>query len=252
MNAAALVEVRGVSVGYGREPVLRDVSWTIAAAEFWFLLGPNGAGKTTLLRAVLGSAPRTAGVVSRSPELAEPGAVAFVPQRSNFDASLPTTVAEFTDLGLAGLSIGRRERRARLAAALARVDLSGFERRDFWSLSGGQRQRVLVARALARRPRLLILDEPTNGLDAGASRHLLARLADLVREEGVAIVLVTHEVQLAAQAATHVALVGDGRFRSGSREALLTPEATREVWGLALHVRRAPGLLPAVHVEAES
>ncbi len=220
--SVALIEARQLSLGYGRSIVLRDVTLTIEQGQFWFLLGPNGEGKTTFVRALLGLLKPLAGEL-RMPALGDGHAcVGFVPQRCDLNPSLPTTVGEFVSLGLVGLRVCRSERQSRLREALERVHLAGLERRSYWALSGGQRQRALIARALIRRPSLLILDEPTTGLDAASEHALIELLQRLNREAELTVVFVTHDLPLAARYGTHAALFHAGSVDSGKVRELLT------------------------------
>jgi len=227
-----LLAANRLTLGYGGAPVLREVDLRVRAGEFWFLLGPNGAGKTTLLRAVLGALPPAAGQLALHPSLDDRTALGFVPQRCTPNPILPTTVREFVGLGLVGLTLDGRERQARLAWALAHAGLAGLERRSYWALSGGQRQRALVARALVRRPRLLILDEPTNHLDFLIEEAILALLAALQRDERTAILFVTHALHVAERYATHVALFHGGTVESGPAAELLRPECLARAYGI--------------------
>jgi zinc transport system ATP-binding protein len=165
-----LLKATGLSLGYGRRMVLRGVNLSVSPGEFWFLLGPNGEGKTTLVRAILGALPPRSGRLWLDPELGRRERIGFVPQRCDINPTLSTTLGEFTMLGLVGIATPAHERRERLAWALDKVGLGRLEEKDYWALSGGQRQRALVARALVRRPSVLILDEPTNGLDLAQQR----------------------------------------------------------------------------------
>ena len=216
-----VLRLRNASVGYGGEPVLSGMDWDVHAGETWFLLGPNGSGKTTLLRAVLGLLPLASGALERDPARASLGRIGFVPQRCEMNPALPTTVREFVTLGLVGLPVARGERAARVAEALERSGLGGLADRSYWALSGGQRQRALVARALVRRPRLLILDEPTEGLDAPTEAAFLDVVDALHREHAVTVLFVTHRLAVAARRATHLALVWEGGLIAGPRDAIL-------------------------------
>ena len=191
-----LLQATGVRLAYGRRTVLREVNLSLRAGEFWCFLGPNGAGKTTLLRALLGALSPRSGRLWTNPALWRRDRLGFVPQRCEINPTLPTTVGEFTLLGLVGIPASAPERRARLAWALDKVGLGGLAAKDYWALSGGQRQRALVARALVRRPNVLILDEPTNGLDLAAEDTLLRFLAALNNREGLTILFVTHNPPL--------------------------------------------------------
>jgi ABC-type Mn2+/Zn2+ transport system ATPase subunit len=235
----ALLAARGLALGYGGAPVLRDVTLTIGRGDYWFLLGPNGSGKTTLLRALLGVLPPRAGALARHP-LAAPAHVGFVPQRAALNPTLPTTVGEVVRLGLVGVPVARAERPARLDEALAHVGLGGMAARDFWALSGGQQQRALVARALVRRPRLLVLDEPMSGLDLVAEDRLLPLIAAWNRERGLTVLYVTHEIALARRYATHVCLFARGTVIAGRRDEVVVPANLAAAYGVAVDDEAEP------------
>lgn len=216
-----LVRAEGLDLAYGSNVVLRGVDLEVRRGEFWFLLGGNGSGKTTFLRALLGMLPPRAGRIHLAAELEGGARVGFVPQSCELNRALPTTVREFVSVGLVGLRVPRADEPARLARALERVGLGGLAATDYWSLSGGQRQRALVARALIREPLLLVLDEPMNHLDPDAEEALLRDLLDLHRQQNLALILVTHDLEMAELHATHVATFGAGRVvvRARMRDA---------------------------------
>ena len=226
-----LLEARGLALGYGGEPVLRGVDWTVRPGEAWFLLGSNGCGKTTLVRGVLGLLPPLAGSLHLDTTQVTRDQIGFVPQRSRTHTNLPTTVREFVGLGAVGLSASARGERD-LADALERSGLEGLDDRDLSALSGGQRQRALVARALVRRPRLMILDEPTEGLDVSSEEVFLETLEALRRDAGLTLVFVTHALHIAARCASHVALFAGGSVRTGPRDELLTAGLLQEAFGV--------------------
>lgn len=226
-----LIRAEGLALGYGGAPVVEGVTLEVCAGEVWFLIGPNGSGKTTLLHAILGLLAPQAGVLRLHPALADHARQGYVPQRSEWNRALPTTVREFVSLGFVGAGVPRAERARRLDWALERIGLARLAAGDFRALSGGQRQRALLARALVRRPRLLLLDEPTEELDAGSEAALLDTLAELVRTEGTTLLFVTHELALAAERATHVALFSGARVVAGPRADVLAPGALARAFG---------------------
>jgi ABC-type Mn2+/Zn2+ transport system ATPase subunit len=154
---------------------------------------------------------------------------------------MPTTVREFVGLGFVGTGVARRERADRLRTALATVGLSGMERSDFWSLSGGQQQRASIARALVRAPQLLLLDEPTSALDPATEEEVLQLLARLNAEQRLTLLFVTHDIEIAAHHASHVALFRRGRILTGPREEILTSANLRDVYGAGLHLHGSIG-----------
>lgn len=236
---AILLDLRDVALAYDGRPVLEHVSLQVHRGEFWFVLGPNGSGKTTLLRAILGVLPPRAGSARLHPTLARREHTGFVPQRCDFNPALPTTVREFVLLGNVGVRTSRRDEQAQLEWALARAGLAGFGHHDYWSLSGGQRQRALVARALVRRPTLLILDEPASNLDRVSEEALLHVLVELNRTEDLTLIFVTHDIELAAHHATHVALAGAGTVLAGRRDDVLTSAQLARAFGGPVEVALA-------------
>ena len=226
-----ILQTRDLSLGYGPKNVLHSVNLTVRVGEFWCFLGKNGVGKTTLLRSLLGLLQPQAGQFVLQPELGRRERIGFVPQRCDFNPTLPITVAEFALLGLVGIPVNRLQRDERLSWALEKTKLLDVADQDYWSLSGGERQRVLVARALVRRPTLLILDEPTNNLDLSTEDTFLQTLTALHAEEGNTILLVTHNVRTATRYATHIGLITRGTLVPGPREQILTPTNLEEIYG---------------------
>jgi len=220
----ALVRIDNVSLAYGRHTVLSDVDLHIHRGEFWFFLGPNGQGKTSLLRELLGVVRPHGGRITFASALAGRERIAFVPQQCEMNPTLPTTVREFVLLGLVGIRVPRSDEKSRLAYALDKVGIGHMEGRNYWTLSGGQRQRALVARALVRRPDLLILDEPFSGLDLPTEDVLLQLLAALHAEQGLTLIFVTHDLPVAERYGTHAALFGEGRVHTGLVHDVLHPE----------------------------
>lgn len=231
-----IVRTAGLRLGYGQRTVLAQVDVQIHAGEFWFFIGPNGEGKTTLVRAILGMIRPQAGELWVHPELGQRERIGFVPQRCDINPTLPTTVREFVLLGLVGIHANRGDEAVRLGWALEKVGLGGLEGKDYWSLSGGQRQRALVARALVRRPSVLILDEPTNGLDLAAEDAVLRFLAELNRKERQTLLFVTHNLAIAARYATHIALFHAGGVVSGPRQEVLNRQTLERIYGVAVEI----------------
>jgi ABC-type Mn2+/Zn2+ transport system ATPase subunit len=226
-----LIDVDGVSLGYGDHEVLRDLSLQVRSGEFWLLMGPNGNGKTTFVRALLGLHTPRQGTIRLHPLKANREAMGFVPQSCDFNPTLPTTVAEFVLLGLVGVSVPSHERGDRLRWALSCVGMESMERHDYWTLSGGYRQRALLARALVRRPSLLLLDEPTNGLDMPAAEAFLGALAHLHRTGGLSVLLVTHDLSIAFRYGTKGALFFGGTAISGPLDRMLDPALLEKAYG---------------------
>jgi ABC-type Mn2+/Zn2+ transport system ATPase subunit len=231
-----LVVAEGVTLGYGRSIVVHDVTLTVNPGEYWFLLGPNGAGKSTFARAVLGLLPTKAGRLDRGEGLDRGKSIGFVPQHCALHPTLSMTLREFVELGFGALRVPAAERATRVEWAVEVVGLAGRLGSDVHDLSGGMRQRAMVARALVRDPRLLVLDEPTSSLDPASQEALLVVLARLRRERGLALLFVCHDIAVAARYATHVALFHDGVVEAGGRELMFDEATLRRVFGLDICV----------------
>jgi len=240
---APLVALERAAVGYGGQPLLRDVSLAVVPGDFVAIVGPNGGGKTTILRALLGVLPVMAG------DRLQPGPlrIGYVPQRDHVDAYWPLTVAEVALMGRYR-RVGPARRpgpadREAVAAALARVGIGDLSPRAFRTLSGGQRQRTLIARALAADPELLALDEPTNGMDPAAELDAMDVLRSLHRGGRLAIVMVSHRIEAVANYASTLAFVDKDKslFRMGPLEEMLSPPALGELYGRKVTVREENG-----------
>ena len=216
--SGALLQTKSASFGYSGRTVVQDVTLEVQPGEFVALVGPNGSGKTTLLRGLLGFVPLLAGRIDRRPGLR----VGYVPQREGLDPLYPLSALDVALLGTFGdVKPWRRSGAAGIAraeAALRVCRADPLARRRFADLSGGQRQRVLIARALAVEPDLLLLDEPTAGVDAETSESIVATLDELRRTHKLAIWMVSHDLEPLRLRVDQLAKVERGRLQiEGSR-----------------------------------
>jgi zinc transport system ATP-binding protein len=208
-----------VTFGYGRIPVLREVSLRITGGEFVAIIGANGSGKTTLMKLGLGLLKPTHGTVrlfgTPTRGFDDWWRVGYVPQRAAASAVVPVSVEEVVRTGLAGhlglLRRPTREHRERMEHVLDVMGVASLRRQPITRLSGGQQQRALIARALVSGPDLLVLDEPTTGVDAGARTALRESLEHLVRHERVAVVYISHDPEGFAGLADRVLEMRAGR-----------------------------------------
>lgn len=238
-----LVRLDDASIGHGGRALLVGVSVAVEPADFLAVVGPNGGGKTTLLRTLLGTLPPVAG--RRTAE--DPLRVGYVPQRDHVDALWPLATGDVVTMGRVprvgpGARIGPEDVEV-ARRALGRVGLGDLWTRSFGTLSGGQRQRTLIARALAAEPRLLALDEPTNGMDPAAELSAMDLLRDLHGAGGLAVVMVSHRLEAVANYARRLAFVDkdQGLWRVGPLEEMLRPEALSRLYGRDVVVREEGG-----------
>lgn len=227
----APVELDHVSLALRGVPVLEDVSLRIEARDYLAILGPNGAGKSTLLKVILGLLAPDEGTVrvfGGSPRAAR-GRVGYVPQHAAFDLDFPIRVRDVVAMGRLAARFGRPSEQDRSATreALERVEIPELADRPIGSLSGGQRQRVLIARALAQRPRLLLLDEPTASLDERIGRTVWELFEELSGD--MALVVVSHDIGAIARSVRKVACLNRRLHAHPTEE--LTPEMLEEVYG---------------------
>jgi ABC-type Mn2+/Zn2+ transport system ATPase subunit len=243
MSPGALVALEGAAVGYGRHAILERVDLSVAEGDFLAVVGPNGGGKTTLVRALLGALPLLAGRLVRR----EAVRVGYVPQRDHVDPVWPFTAGEVVMMGrVPALGPARRpgaEDREEVRRALARVGIEHLAGLPYGELSGGQRQRTLIARALAANPELLVVDEPTNGMDPAAELAAMDLLRDLHEGGKRAIVMVSHRLDAVANYARSLAFVDKDQrlFRMGAIDDMLRPEALGALYGRPVAVRELEG-----------
>jgi zinc transport system ATP-binding protein len=240
-----LVEVEDVTVQYEGLTVLEAVTLCVAPGDVLGLIGPNGAGKTTLLRVLLGLLTPARGAVrlfGRAPAaLRDWGRLGYVPQRTTLDPGLPATVSEVVELGLVArrgwlrpIDAGARRR---VGEALEQVGMAGQASARAGALSVGQQQRVLIARALVSDPELLVLDEPTGGVDPDAQESVYALLRRLNRERRVTVILVSHDVAVVAREVTRLACLNRRLVFHGTPADFLTDEAlTVALYGPSVRV----------------
>ncbi len=214
-----LLDLRHAAIGYGERPVVADASLSVRRGEVVALVGANGSGKTTLVRGLLGLAPVSAGEVSLfgvpAARFGERWRIGYVPQRHTVVGAIPSTVAEVVSSGRLArrrwwMRAGAQDRTV-VARAIDVVGLAEQSRAPVATLSGGQQRRVLIARALAAEPDVLIMDEPTAGVDQHSSRALVRTLARLI-DQGLTLLVVTHDIAPLARILTRVVAVADGRI----------------------------------------
>lgn len=244
--SATLVEFSGVTLGYGAKAILTDLTFAIRAGESVGLVGANGSGKTTILRAILGRIRPLRGQVRLQ---AARGSgrlrIGYVPQREAVNTLIPFTALEVVQMVATAQRTAwgwsRREDRERAQQALGDVGLDALAQRAFRDLSGGQRQRVLLARALAIQPDILLLDEPTTGLDLRSEVALLALIRDLRTARGLTVLVVTHTLSQVACEADQVLLLQDGAALFGPTATVLNDETLSTLVGLPVRVSLVHG-----------
>ncbi|MGL4819292.1 MAG: metal ABC transporter ATP-binding protein, partial [Bacilli bacterium] len=223
-----IVSLCGVSFGYGRERAIDDIHLDVYPGAFLSIVGPNGSGKSTLLKCMLGLLEPNEGEIKLfdTPLAAfhDWKRIGYVSQKSNsFSSGFPATVYEVVRSGLVGEKSGlprfRQGDRNRVMDALKLVEMEQFVNRNIGQLSGGQQQRVFIARALVTNPELLILDEPTVGVDAQRVQQFYALLRKLNVEEGKTLILVTHDIGAISDVVTDVACIYQKLHFHGSSEA---------------------------------
>ena len=233
---SALVTLNDVTLGYGRRVILSGLDFAIPEGDFLGLVGPNGAGKTTILRAILGTLKPLGGTVTTSPQLR----FGYVPQRDQVDYNFPLRVVDVVMMGRYDrIGLARRpsaDDRRRAHAALEHVGIPQLAEQPLASLSGGQKQRTLIARALVGEPNMLVLDEPTNGMDLVSTTQILGLVRELHERDNLTVLMVSHALNEVANYVERIALVVEGGFRLGTVQEIMTEQTLSDMYGIPVEV----------------
>lgn len=259
---AFIVALQAAAVQLGSRTIWSQATLGVTPGEFIAILGPNGAGKSTLLRMLLGLLRPSAGLVQvlgSAPRRGHP-AIGYVPQRRTLDPDLPARGRDLVMMGLDGRRWGfalpgpeRRRQQALVEKALASVEATAYADRPIGQLSGGEQQRLLLAQALVGQPRLLLLDEPLASLDLRnqvAIAHLVARVA---REQGITVLLVTHDMNPVLPLVDRVIYVAQGQVVIGPPDQIITTESLTRLYAAPIEVvKDSRGRVFVVGLEQEA
>ncbi|MGQ9456174.1 MAG: metal ABC transporter ATP-binding protein [Armatimonadota bacterium] len=232
----SLVIIDQADLGYGKRRVLSNITLEVKQNDFIAIVGPNGAGKTTILKTMLGVIRPLRGCVWR----ASGTRFGYVPQQRSVDEIFPFTAFEVASMGryaMTGL-IGRPSKADRefVLHCMDEAGVADLADRQFRELSGGQKQRVLIARSLAAEPNVLALDEPTNDMDVASEYAIMNLLQDLYESRRIAIVMVSHELNLVVNYAKTIVLIDRGIKAAGSLSEILSSESLSHVYGLPIQL----------------
>jgi zinc/manganese transport system ATP-binding protein len=236
-TSGAVLSVDGLGVRIAGREVLDGVDFAVAPGEFTGLIGSNGAGKTTLFRAILGLQGASSGeiLVEGRPRTRRTDSIGYVPQKFLLDPDLPLRGRDLVGLGLdarkLGFTLNRRRRAERVEEMLAAVGAESFADTRVGKLSGGEQQRILIAHALISRPRLLLADEPLANLDLRSSQEVVALLAGICRDRGVAVLISAHEINALLPVMDRIVYLAGGRAASGTSEEVIRADVLSGLYG---------------------
>lgn len=231
-----MVEAKNLTCAYNGHTAIENVSIDVFRGEFIAIMGPNGSGKTTLLRAIAGMIKPVRG------EVRVYGSVSYMPQKEHVNASIPIRVWDVVSMSILArnkkfilsFSLSKEEKKA-VEEALNAVNMLELKDFPFTSLSGGQQQRVMLARALATKPDVLLLDEPFNGVDLPTQEKIISLLSKL-SEKGITVITVVHNVSPLIHSVSRIALLNKNLIAYGKPEDVLTPENTLKAYGVSIPV----------------
>lgn len=238
------VHAHHVSLRFGDAPILEDVSFDLQPGGFLAIVGPNGAGKSTLVKVVLGLITPQEGhaAIFGQSAGAEPRRIGYVPQLKTFDRTFPATAQELVITGLrqSWPARAKPDELEHAQRALERVGAGGLARRPLARLSGGELQRAYLARALVRRPELVLLDEPATGVDFLAEHDLYDLLESYQADSGATVAMVTHDLAAARYHASMVLVLNRRVHGYGPPEAVLCDECLEQAFGHRHHAHALP------------
>ena len=254
-STGEVLAVRRASVCLSGRDILHKVEFSLDAGEFCGLIGANGSGKTTLLRTILGFVTPTSGsIVMDDNDRSAP--IGYVPQKFALDPYMPMRARDLVALGLDGRRLGiplpSRRRRRLVDEMIDAVDANAFADHRVGNLSGGQQQRVLIAHALIRRPRLLLLDEPLANLDLRSVAGIVALLRRLSREFHTTVLLSAHDMNPLLPAMDRIVYLAHGRAASGNIDAVVRTEVLSRLYGHHIDVVRLHGRVLVIAADAEA
>jgi ABC-type Mn2+/Zn2+ transport system ATPase subunit len=235
-----LITFEKVTCRYGRDPVLLGIDMSIREGEFLGVVGPSGSGKSTLLKAIAGSVRPTAGTITRRRD----ATIGYVPQVETVNWYFPITVREAVLMARTEdrvLPWTSRADRIEADDLLERLGLAGLGDRHIRELSGGQQQRVFIARAMLREPKLLLLDEPTSGVDV-RTRHDVMHLIHELHHEGISVVLTTHDLNGIAAHLPWILCLNQEVIARGTPRDVITPDVLERTYGAPLEVLQHGGM----------
>lgn len=219
----AQLTCQNLALGYDGREIVRDLSFEVHAGDYLCIVGENGSGKTTLMKTILGLQPPVSGRILTGDGLC-PNEIGYLPQQTAIQKDFPASVREIVLSGCqnrCGLRPFYNHAEKQLAAEnMEKLGLTSLQKRCYRELSGGQQQRVLLARALCAARKLLLLDEPVSGLDPKVTAEMYALIRSLNRDDGITIIMISHDIAAALEYATHILHIGETAF-FGTREAYL-------------------------------
>jgi ABC-type Mn2+/Zn2+ transport system ATPase subunit len=236
----SIVSLNNVTIGYGKKVIASKISFSVNQNDYIGLVGPNGAGKTTLLKTLLGKLRPLSGEI-----LKKDLKFGYVPQRDTIQPLLPYSVYDVVMMSRFSL-MGTFKNPSKLdddivCESLAQVGIAELKNSHYNSLSGGQRQRALIARALAFKPDVLILDEPTNGMDTPSHYTLLDLISQLHKEKNLAIIMVSHLLSDVANYVKKLMLIDQGFFQFGNIDDLLSEDNLKKAYSSEFSVKKLNG-----------
>ena len=240
-----VIHVEGLDYRVDGQEILSDLSFDVMEGDYVALIGPNGGGKTTLIKMLLGLLTPSSGKIeifgTDIKRFKSWHKVGYVPQNvSLYDNNFPLSVYEAVSLGLAAkkswFSRLNEKDREQIEAVIEMASITDLREKNLSELSGGQRQRVMIARALVSQPEILILDEPSTGVDIASQHKFYEFLKKLNREQNLTIIFITHDLGVIADDVTHVLSVNQKLLFSGTAKEILSCEAVSEIYGTKAHV----------------
>ena len=240
-----IFDVKNLNFGVRGQKILTDISFEIFNGEYVAIIGPNGGGKTTLVRMLLGLDKPTSGIIKifgkNIKDFKEWHKIGYVPQRASLiDTSFPATVLDIVSMGRIAkrkfFSSATKEDTDIVKDAMTKMDICDLKDKMVGTLSGGQRQRVMIARALASKPEILILDEPNTGVDAKSQRNFYLLLKKLNKEEGITIVFITHDIGVIADDIGRLFTINQKAIICNDPKKAMSCEDMSKLYGIDAHL----------------